>query len=304
MMRTAFTAFRYTFLVACIGWISLSSIGHETSAKAMVFACILAMWLTLSAVMGTAKRVTTGRTALLHTTLTALMDTYLTVLAMTLLRGAAGPARYDICAIYVLPATAIGGPIPGAAAALAGIFACFNGIVLASGMPSLTALATIVAVAVSSFAFGLAWHVSVPTFRRLLMVASASSSTIPIEKRITAMSARLSEISEERDAALERAAELEARAAAVSLSETPAPADDSTPDGPPPAATPGDTDLAARIEELEMQLQVAEFEKVGMQQEMKELSKELETVYISVDRDPGEPVEHDTPQAAAEKEDL
>jgi hypothetical protein len=290
MIRSAFSVFRYIFLLGCIGWILLASIGQENWATAVLFAFVLVAWLVLSVVVGGARRSTpTGRAAILHTTLTALMDVYLAVLAMTLLRGAPGPARYDICAVYVLPATAIGGPLPGAAAALAGMFACFNGSVLTAGIPSLASLVTTVAVAVSSFAFGWAWRVSVPTFRRLITVASASSSPdIPLEERLNAMSDRLSEISAERDAALERVAEVEAKLAAA-------------PQSAPPA---GGADLAARVDELDMQLKDADLQKLHMQREMQELAKELESVYASGDDEPEEPAGLGTPQAAAVGDEL
>jgi hypothetical protein len=305
MIRSAFSVFRYVFLLGCVGWILLTSIGRENWAQAVLFAFVLVAWLVLSVVVGWARRSTpTGRAAIFHTTLTALMDAYLAVLAMTLLRGAPGPARYDICAVYVLPATAIGGPLPGAAAALAGMFACFNGSVFTSGIPSLASLVTTVAVAVTSFAFGWVWRVSVPTFRRLIIAAPASSlPDVPLEERLNDMSERLSEISEERDAALERIAEVEAKLAAG----TPAPpsAPTALPEGGSMStATPGSADLSARVAELEILLQAAEFEKTQMEQEMKELSKELESAYAFGDDEPEGITRDGAPQTAAGEDDI
>ncbi len=284
MIRSVFSVFRYIFLLGSIGGILLTSLGQANMATAVLFASVLGAWLALSVMMdGVRRSAPIGRAAVLHSTLTALMDAYLIVLAMTLLRGAPGPARYDICAIYVLPATAIGGPLPGAAAALAGMFACFNGSVLTSGMPSLASIVTTVAVALASFAFGWAWRVSVPTFRRLLAIAAASSSVdIPLEERLNAMSERLSDISAERDAALECVAQVEAKLAAAPVSAPPAvPDGGSTSEVPPSTATPGGEELAARVDELEGQLQEAEFQKANLQREMQELSKELECVYAA-----------------------
>jgi hypothetical protein len=307
MIRSVFSVFRYIFLLGSIAWILLASLGQTNLPTAVLFASVLGVWLVISIMMDGARRsAPTGRAAILHSTLTALMDAYLIVLAMTLLRGAPGPARYDICAIYVLPATAIGGPLPGAAAALAGMFACFNGSVLTSGMPSLASIVTTVAVAVSSFAFGWVWRISLPTFRRLLAIAAASSSPdIPLEERLNAMSERLSDISAERDAALERVAEVEAKPAAAAPASPPAgPDGGSTSEATPSTATPGGADLAARVDELEVQLQEAELQKTSLQREIEELSKELESVYAAGNDDAEEPAGDDTPPAAAGGDDI